>query len=117
MKAKYQFYEIVRVIRNDPEVENLMGQQGAILGMSQDEHGVWRTIQRRWPRPSLQNQLPHRVGAPDVEARNRTKRETNWRGYAAHLTETCQPTEPHLITNVVTTPATTLVLGNEDVRI
>jgi transposase len=47
------------------------------------------------------------VSPDDIEARNRTKRETNWSGYAAHLTETCQPTEPHLITNVLTTPATT----------
>lgn len=47
------------------------------------------------------------VSPDDIEARNRTKRETNWSGYAAHLTETCQLAEPNLITNVVTTPATT----------
>jgi transposase len=47
------------------------------------------------------------VSPDDLEARNRTKRETNWSGYAAHLTETCSPTEPNLITNVETTPATT----------
>jgi transposase len=47
------------------------------------------------------------VSPDDIEARNRTKRETNWSGYAAHLTETCQTTEPNLITNVLTTPATT----------
>ena len=28
-------------------------------------------------------------------------------GYKAHLTETCDPETPHLITNVETTPATT----------
>jgi transposase len=47
------------------------------------------------------------VSPDDIEARNRTKRETNWSGYAAHLTETCHSDEPNLITNVVTTPATT----------
>ena len=47
------------------------------------------------------------VSPDDIEARNRTKRETNWSGYAAHLTETCQTAEPNLITNVLTTPATT----------
>lgn len=47
------------------------------------------------------------VSPDDIEARNRTKRETNWSGYAAHLTETCHPTKPNLITNVLTTPATT----------
>jgi transposase len=43
----------------------------------------------------------------DLEARNRTKRQTNWTGYAVHLSETCDPEHPHLITHVHTTPATT----------
>jgi transposase len=42
----------------------------------------------------------------DVEARNQTKRQTNWTGYAVHLTETCDDGLPHLITHVDTTPAT-----------
>ena len=42
----------------------------------------------------------------DIEARNRTKRETNWTGYTAHLTETCDVDTPNLIINVETTPAT-----------
>ena len=43
----------------------------------------------------------------DPEARYGTKRETNWVGYKVHITETCDPDAPHLITNVETTPATT----------
>jgi transposase len=43
----------------------------------------------------------------DVEARNRTKRTTNWTGYTVHLTETCDADKPNLITHVETTPATT----------
>ena len=44
----------------------------------------------------------------DPEARNRTKRTTNWTGYAVHVTETCDLTEePNIITHVATTPATT----------
>lgn len=43
----------------------------------------------------------------EPEARNRTKREVNWTGYAAHLTESCDDETPNLITNVQTTPATT----------
>ncbi len=43
----------------------------------------------------------------DLEARNRTKRDTNWTGYAVHLTETCDPELPNLIIHVDTTPATT----------
>jgi len=47
------------------------------------------------------------VSPDDPEARSRTKRKTSWRGYMVHLTETHDPTAPHLITNVETTPATT----------
>lgn len=43
----------------------------------------------------------------DPEARNRTKRTTNWTGYTVHLTETCEPESPNLIPHVETTPATT----------
>jgi transposase len=52
---------------------------------------------------------PHKLLIPspyDIEARNRTKRDTNWTGYTVHLTETCDRDLPHLITNVETTPAT-----------
>jgi transposase len=42
----------------------------------------------------------------DVEARYSTKRETHWVGYKVHLTESCDVDQPHLITHVLTTPAT-----------
>lgn len=35
-----------------------------------------------------------------------TKRETTWLGYKVHLTESCDEDAPHLITHVLTTPAT-----------
>ncbi len=43
----------------------------------------------------------------DIEARNSSKRGMNWTGYKVHFTETCEPKNPNLITNVETTPATT----------
>jgi hypothetical protein len=43
----------------------------------------------------------------DPEARYSTKREISWVGYKVHLTETCDPETPHVITNVETTLATT----------
>ena len=43
----------------------------------------------------------------DVDARWSTKRGVEWVGYKVHLTETCEPDQPHLITEVTTTPATT----------
>lgn len=52
----------------------------------------------------------HKVLIPspyDCQARNRTKRSTNWTGYMLHLTETCHAASPHLLTHVMTTPATT----------
>ena len=53
---------------------------------------------------------PHKrliVSPDDPQTRNRTKRDTNWSGYAVYLTETCSEAEPNIITNVETTPATT----------
>lgn len=43
----------------------------------------------------------------DRNARWSVKRSTEWTGYKVHLTESCGPDGPHLITDVQTTPATT----------
>jgi transposase len=43
----------------------------------------------------------------DVDARYSLKRTTTWTGYKVHLTETCDDDTPHLITHLLTTPATT----------
>lgn len=43
----------------------------------------------------------------DPQARFGCKRQTEWTGYKVHLTETCDEDQPHLITHVATTPATT----------
>jgi transposase len=49
-----------------------------------------------------------RIHTPyDIEARYSSKRETTWLGYKVHLTESCDENLPHLITHVLTTPATT----------
>src|SRR3989454_12487938 len=42
----------------------------------------------------------------DAEARYRHKRDTQWTGYMVHVSETCEPTTPHLLTHVRTTSAT-----------
>jgi transposase len=41
----------------------------------------------------------------DPEARYRHKRDTSWTGSMVHVSETCEPTAPHLLTHVHTTPA------------
>ncbi|MEU1520556.1 transposase, partial [Streptomyces sp. NPDC005811] len=49
------------------------------------------------PPGRLRLRSPH-----DPEARNGVKRDLAWCGYKVHLTETCEPDAPHLITQVVT---------------
>ena len=41
----------------------------------------------------------------DPEARYRQKCDTPWTGYMMHVSETCEPTAPHLLTQVHTTTA------------
>lgn len=41
----------------------------------------------------------------DIDARYRTKRDTQWRGYMVHVSETCNPSDPYLLTHVHTTSA------------
>lgn len=70
-----------------------------------DNQLVWRQPQTTGCPPNfVWIQSPY-----DIEARNRTKRDTNWTGYTLHLTETCDDHSPNFITNVETTPATTLL--------
>jgi transposase len=42
----------------------------------------------------------------DPDARYRHKRDTQWTGYMVHVSDTCEPTAPYLITHVHTTAAT-----------
>jgi transposase len=50
----------------------------------------------------------HLIVSPyDPEARCGGKRDLAWMGYKAHLTETCEDDQPHLITHVETTPGAT----------
>ena len=49
-----------------------------------------------------------RLASPyDLDARYGVKRGSGWLGYKAHLTETCDPDRPRVITDVQTTDATT----------
>lgn len=48
-----------------------------------------------------------RLASPyDLDARHGIKHGSGWVGYKTHLTETCEPDQPHLITNLETTDAT-----------
>jgi transposase len=62
----------------------------------------------RWRLGDAQPPAAVRITSPyDLEARYCSKRDTHWVGYKLHLTETCDPEQPDLITHVITTPATT----------
>jgi transposase len=62
----------------------------------------------RWRTGDEQPPAALRITSPyDLDARYCTKRDTHWVGYKLHLTETCDPGQPDLITQVITTPATT----------
>lgn len=60
----------------------------------------------RWREPKnippglIRLRTPH-----EPEARTGAKRDLGWSGYKVHLSETCEPDAPHLITHIHTTPA------------
>jgi transposase len=63
---------------------------------------------RRWRTSDERPPSAVRIASPyDLEARYSRKRETHWVGYKVHLTEACDTDSPNLITQVMTTPATT----------
>jgi hypothetical protein len=59
------------------------------------------TASRDLPRAAEGVESPY-----DTAARYRHKRDTQWTGYMVHVSETCEPVAPHLITQVHTTAAT-----------
>jgi len=86
-------------LRELPAVETLRRvwvQQYAV----EDGRLHWRTDAHGVPPASRFISSPY-----DLDAHLARKRTTQWVGYKVHLTETCEPTTPHLITHVETTPA------------
>jgi transposase len=62
----------------------------------------------RWRDTADQPPTAQLIQSPyDLDARYGTKRDMNWVGYKVHLSETCDEDQPHLITQVTTTLATT----------
>jgi transposase len=87
-------------VRQHPVVEVL--RRVWVQQFYQSEAGVeWRMAENMPPAAQMINS-PY-----DVEARLGKKRETTWLGYKAHFTEVCDDDQPHFLTAVVTTPATT----------
>ncbi|MGW6705484.1 IS1182 family transposase [Streptomyces sp. NPDC054956] len=65
----------------------------------EDETVIWRHPKNIPP-------AGQRVVSPyDSAARAGSKRDTDWQGWKVHITETCEPDRPNLITHVLTTTA------------
>ena len=68
----------------------------------------WRDGQRYWRPDDEHPPAALLITSPyDCEARFGTKRTTEWVGYKAQVTESCDPDQPALITQVTTTVAST----------
>jgi transposase len=87
-------------IRKHPAVE-ILRQVWVQQYYLQEDQIFWRTTDNM-PSTERTIQSPY-----DPQARFSIKRQTEWFGYRAHLTETCDEDLPNLITHVETTPATT----------
>ncbi|MEU7429058.1 IS1182 family transposase [Streptomyces sp. NPDC040750] len=60
----------------------------------------------RWRHPKNIPPAGQRLVSPyDSVARAGSKRDTDWSGWKVHITETCEPDQPNLITHVLTTTA------------
>jgi transposase len=106
----YHLLEWVRLPENPPGLRELPALE--VL------RRIWLQQHYRWTVPGLETlrwrtsdeQPPAavRMASPyDLEARYCSKRDTHWVGYTMHLPETCDPGQPDLMTQVLTTPATT----------
>ncbi len=86
-------------LREIPAIETL--RQVWIQNFYEEESQLCWRVSGNIPPAALSICSPY-----DTEARYNIKRQTAWTGYKAHLTESCDSDEPHLITHVITTEAT-----------
>ena len=75
-------------------------QQGRRLRLPPQEEYEALAAARAWYASEEGIESPY-----DADARYRHKRDTSWTGYMVHVSETCEPTAPHLLTHVHTTSA------------
>ena len=82
-------------------VQTLQKMWGRHFARSETAQLLWRK-DAELPRAATAIESPY-----DIEARHSNKRDLSWTGYKVHLTETCDPDLPRLVTHVHTTVATT----------
>lgn len=98
-------------------LELLNKQQPSLLKLEQVQtlQRVWQrhftrneTGEVQWRKNSELERAAAAIESPyDTEARHSNKHQLSWTGYKVHLSETCDKDLPRLITNVLTTVATT----------
>jgi transposase len=108
--------ELWEIISQSPQTELLR-----LIPAVETLRRVWQQqyyLEQGPPRWRDKKDLPRcsqRIISPyDTGAHYSVRRSTKWRGYRAHLTETCDKDQPLLITNVETTPSTDLDLTVTD---
>ena len=103
--------QLLRMV-DDPATPAWLGEVPAVQVLRQ----VWTqqfavvdaTGQVRWHTAEELPAAPDLISSPyDPDARYSKKRETEWVGYKVHVTEPCDDEQPHLLTNIETTAATT----------
>ncbi len=70
------------------------------------QHYEWREGKACWRDGPAELNGERIVSPSDEQARASTKGELKWTGYKVHVSETCEPSQPQLITQVKTTAAT-----------
>jgi transposase len=88
-------------LRQVPAIETLRQVWEQNYELKEDERLRWRSSETIPPAREF-------ISSPyDPDARYSKKRSTSWVGYKVHVTETCAPDTPNLITHIETTIATT----------
>ena len=104
-------YQLLEAIYFDPQVPEHLKKLSTVEVLRRiwvqqyylcDDEVYWRT-KKKWGQPSSGGMI---ASPDDLEARYCVKQTTEWTGYKVHLTETCEPRHPHLITQVETTVST-----------
>jgi transposase len=102
--------EAPEAARELPSVATLRRTWRRHYDRTEDTGSATRKRPRPWVHFKANRDLPRAaegIESPyDPDARYRHKRDTQWTGYMVHVSETCEPTAPHLITHVHTTAAT-----------
>jgi transposase len=101
-------FTLLDAIAQDPRAIKLRElDKVVVLQLVWERHYEHDGVSVRWRDGPELSRAALAIESPyDPQARYSTKRGTAWTGYKVHVTESCDEDKPHLILNVLTTPAT-----------